>query len=238
MDLGSDVEKKIKFDPKMETPQEYALYCNWVSFKIFFHKDPKALIQTFDLAGNTAIHVSTRSDDPDLIRQLLDMLPDDGDRRQALRMGNAHNNTLLHQVIFCNNLKMVETVLNSEMDKKLKKTNDDEDDLLELLNDLGETPLYRAAKCGRLRMLKHMAGLVDDMKKHFHRRQPKLDITSILHIAIIGQHFDVAVWLSKKEGIEKVAFENDGNKLTCLQLLSRMPSVFQSYNSHSSRQRL
>ncbi|XP_054792687.1 uncharacterized protein LOC129298317 isoform X1 [Prosopis cineraria] len=233
MDLGSEVEKKIKFDPKMERPQEYALHCDWVSFKTFFHNDPKALIQTFDLAGNTAIQVATRSDDPDLIRQLLDMLPDDNDRRQALRTGNAHKNTLLHQVIFCDNLEMVDTVLNYETDKKLKKIDDDEEDLLELLNDLSETPVYRAAKYGRLRMLKHMARLVDDIKKHFHRRQPKLDITSILHIAIIGQHFDVALWLSKKEGIEKVAFENDGNRLTCLQLLSRMPSVFRSYNSQS-----
>ncbi|XP_054792688.1 uncharacterized protein LOC129298317 isoform X2 [Prosopis cineraria] len=189
MDLGSEVEKKIKFDPKMERPQEYALHCDWVSFKTFFHNDPKALIQTFDLAGNTAIQVATRSDDPDLIRQLLDMLPDDNDRRQALRTGNAHKNTLLHQVIFCDNLEMVDTVLNYETDKKLKKIDDDEEDLLELLNDLSETPVYRAAKYGRLRMLKHMARLVDDIKKHFHRRQPKLDITSILHIAIIGQHF-------------------------------------------------
>ncbi|XP_054814045.1 uncharacterized protein LOC129314590 isoform X2 [Prosopis cineraria] len=189
MDLGSEVEKKIKFDPKMERPQEYALHCDWVSFKTFFHNEPKALIQTFDLAGNTAIQVATRSDDPDLIRQLLDMLPDDNDRRQALRTGNAHKNTLLHQVIFCDNLEMVDTVLNYETDKRLKKIDDDEDDLLELLNDLSETPVYRAAKYGRLRMLKHMARLVDDIKKHFHRRQPKLDITSILHIAIIGQHF-------------------------------------------------
>ena len=57
--------------------------------------------------------------------------------------------------------------------------------LLELGNDLGETPIYRAAKYGKLKILKKMANYVVDMEKHFQRK----DGTSILHIAIIGQYF-------------------------------------------------
>ncbi|XP_028793578.1 uncharacterized protein LOC114749251 [Neltuma alba] len=47
---------------------------------------------------------------------------------------------------------------------------------------------------------------------------------------------DVAKWLSKKEGIEKVASADEVIKekgLSCLQLLSRMPSAFKSYNSQA-----
>ncbi|XP_054813270.1 uncharacterized protein LOC129313901 [Prosopis cineraria] len=113
------------------------------------------------------------------------------------------------------------------------------------------TPVYRAAKYGKLRILKRMERYVDDMQKHFYRYS---DLTSILHIAIIGRQFDVAAWLMRQKGIEKVAFadveimneeikrfkgcsdekgEENDYRLSCLQLLSRMPSVFRSYNSQA-----
>ncbi|XP_028786482.1 uncharacterized protein LOC114742375 [Neltuma alba] len=220
-----------KFEQKMKQPQEAALRRDWRAFKNFFQDDPIALMQTFDLSDNTAIHVAAQSNDPHLIRKLLDMLPQDSDCRGALRTGNVHKNTLLHQVIHCKNLEMVDTVLNYEEQRRLKLPGDE--DLLELPNDLGETPLYRAAKYGKLNMLKHMARFVD-IRRHFYRRPRHEDTvpdrTSILHIAIIGQYFEVALWLSRVKGIEEVAVANDRNGLTCLQLLARMPSVFRSYD--------
>ncbi|KAI9110619.1 hypothetical protein K1719_018485 [Acacia pycnantha] len=247
-------EENPKFDLKMEKPQIYALLGDWNSFKNYFKKDDHQraadLIELFNLAGNTAIHIAARSDDPDLIRELLDILPEDSDRRKALRRGNAHKNTLIHQVVIsCENLDMVDTLLNYEMEKKLKQPGDK--NLLELVNDIGETPVYQAAKHGKLRMLKRMARYVDRMEPHLFRNT---DFASILHIAILGHHFDVAMWLLKKEVINKVASayeevinekvepdENEGNedekddnyRLSCLQLLSRMPSVFRSSNSQA-----
>ncbi|KAK4256157.1 hypothetical protein QN277_009061 [Acacia crassicarpa] len=246
-------EENPKFDLKMEEPQKYALLGKWNYFKNYFKKDDHQraadLIEPFNLARKNAIHIAVRSDDPDLIRELLDMLPEDSDRRKALRMGTAHLNTLMHQVVFCENLDMVETLLNYEMEKKLKQPGDE--NLLELVNDIGETPVYQAAKHGRLRMLKRMSRYVDSMEPHLYRNS---DFASNLHIAIIGLHFDVAMWLSKKEVIKKVASayveginekvepdekegsenEKDGNfRLSCLQLLSRMPSVFRSSNAQA-----
>ncbi|KAK4256159.1 hypothetical protein QN277_009063 [Acacia crassicarpa] len=237
----------------MEEPQIYALLGEWNSFKDYFKKDDQRaadLIEPFNLAGNTAIHIAARTDDPNLIRELLDILPEDSDRRKALREGNAHKNTLIHQVVIsCENLDMVNTLLDYEMEKKLKQPG--EENLLELVNDIGETPVYRAAKYGRLRMLKRMTRYVDNMEPHLYRNS---DFASILHIAIIGHHFDVAMWLSKMEVIKNVVSaygedinekvepdENEGNesdkdenfRMSCLQLLSKMPSVFRSSNSQA-----
>ncbi|KAI9110643.1 hypothetical protein K1719_018509 [Acacia pycnantha] len=251
--MESSEEQKPKFDLKMEEPQKYALLGEWNSFKNYFKKDNQQrvadLIEPFNLARKTAIHIAVRSDDPGLIQELLDMLPDDSDRWKALRVGTAHKNTLMHQVVFCENLDMVDTLLKYEKKKNLKQPGDK--NLLELVNDIGETPVYQAAKHGRLRMLKRMAQHIESMEPHLYRNS---DSASILHIAIIGHHFDVAMWLSKKEDIKKVASaygegfnekvesdENEGNendkdenfRMSCLQLLSRMPSVFRSSNSQA-----
>ncbi|XP_028764609.1 uncharacterized protein LOC114722684 [Neltuma alba] len=236
MERGRREEENPKLvDPRMEEPQTFALLGKWDYFLNYFRQKAAAddLIKPFNLAGNTAIHIAARSDNPDLLRKLLDMLEKASidHRREALREVNAHKNTLLHQVALCEEVEMVDLVLKYEKDKNLAKP--DDENLLELRNDLGETPVYRAAKYGRLRMLKRMAQHVENMEPHFHRTS---DFTSILHIAIIGQHFDVAKWLSKKEGIEKVASAYEGIKekgLSCLQLLSRMPSAFKSYNSQA-----
>ncbi|XP_054814037.1 uncharacterized protein LOC129314583 [Prosopis cineraria] len=196
-----EMESRSSVDPKMEEPQKHALGRDWDSFKNFFKTagEPRDLIQSFNLGRDTAIHVAARSsDDSGLVRELLDMLPEDSCRWRALREGNAHRNTLLHQVVFCKQVNMVDAVVEYEMERKLKQDRDE--NLLELLNDLGETPVYRAAKYGRLSILKRMERYVDDMQKHFYRDS---DFTSILHIAIIGQHFDVAVWLMTKKGIRK-----------------------------------
>ncbi|KAF7825649.1 ankyrin repeat-containing protein ITN1-like [Senna tora] len=226
-------EELPKFDFKMEEPQIASLEKDWDRFKSFFRTNPEALMEPFDLSGNTPIHAAVRSHDLALVKDLLDTIPDrDGDRWRALRKGNAHRNTVLHHVIHCKRVEMVDMLLEYEKDVKVppEEHHRNNPPLLELGNDLGETPIYRAAKYGKLQILKHMAKHVDNIHQHFYRRVPDTiaDRTSIFHMAIIGQFFDVAVWLTGVEGFEELAHATDKNGLTSLQLLSRMPSVFRS----------
>lgn len=65
-------------------------------------------------------------------------------RRRALSEGNSHKNMLLHQVVFCEQVMMVDAVLEYKIEKKLKR--DGNENLLELRNDLDETLVNRAAK--------------------------------------------------------------------------------------------
>ncbi|KAI4354013.1 hypothetical protein L6164_002915 [Bauhinia variegata] len=210
----------------MEIPQRAYYQRDWKSFKRFFQDDKRALIEPFDLGGNTAIKKVARN--LQRLREYLEMLSP-RDRWHALRKKNFHGSTILH--IHNLNVEIADEVLKYE--KELPQPPDNEIDkqqleekelpLLEIRNMHGETPIYRAAFFGNLKLLKYLAKQVTDMKMHFHRKKDKM---SILHAAVIGQHLDVALWLLNLDNT--LAFEKDDNGCTCLQLLSTMPSVFHS----------
>ena len=174
------------YDEKMKMPQMYYFRNQLEAFKEFFRNDPKALLEPFDLQGNTAIHIATKSDNPQLLRELLERVPQ-LDRRRALRILNAHGATVMHSLVSCSHVEMVDLLLSYDAEIE-----PEEGPLLELKNDIGETPFYRAAKRGNLKLLKKMVNHVTDMEKHFNRDS---DDTSILHIAIIGQYFGESITL-------------------------------------------
>ncbi|KAI4354009.1 hypothetical protein L6164_002913 [Bauhinia variegata] len=210
----------------MEIPLRAYYQRDWKSFKRFFQDDKRALIEPFDLAGNTAIRKVAKN--LQRLREYLEMLSP-RDRWHALRKKNFHGSTILH--IHNLNVEIADEVLKYE--KELPQPPDNEIDkqqleekelpLLEIRNMNGETPIYRATFFGDLKLLKYLAKQVANMKMHFHRKKDKV---SILHAAVIGQHFDVALWLLNLD--DTLAFEKDDNGCTCLQLLSTMPSLFYS----------
>ncbi|XP_027338221.1 uncharacterized protein LOC113852179 [Abrus precatorius] len=204
------------FDRKMEKPQHAVLKEDWKAFKKFFEQDNKALLEPMDLDKNTAIHVATRSDKPQLLAELLDMLPIT-DRWHALRRKNVHRNNVLHHAVnFTDNVGILDMILKYENEvppppgDQIDESEENGTPLLEMKNDLGETPLYRAANAGNLKMLQHMAKCVEDIQVHFVRG----DKLPILHIAIVGRHLDVAVWLMKVD--ERLADAKDQRGLTVL----------------------
>ncbi|KAH1241079.1 1,4-alpha-glucan-branching enzyme 1, chloroplastic/amyloplastic [Glycine max] len=74
-----------------------------------------------------------------------------------------------------------------------------------------------------LKMVKYMAKHAQgDIRRLFVR----FDKHFILHASILGQFFDVVIWLLNMD--EKLAQHRDMNGMRCLQLLSYMPLVFRS----------
>ncbi|KAI4353987.1 hypothetical protein L6164_002901 [Bauhinia variegata] len=217
----------------MEKPQRALENGDWKSFQRFFQEDNRALLEPFDLAGSTAIHITAVLNKPQLLKEFLEMLSP-GDRWHALRRTNFLHSIILH--VIDTSVEIAEVVLNCE--KELPLPPDDEIDpremeekelpLLEIRNLMGETPIYRAAIDGNLKLLKYLTKQVADLEKHFHRNKDKV---SILHAAVVAQRFEVALWLLKLDDIQlegTLAYEKDDNGCTCLQLLSTMPSVFRS----------
>ncbi|XP_030970672.1 uncharacterized protein LOC115991066 [Quercus lobata] len=85
-------------------------------------------------------------------------------------------------------------------------------------------------------MVEYLATKVGDLSSHFRRKGDM----PILHIAVIGQHFDTAIWLLRKdkelakEGkVNELGKKKEQNGLTCLHLLAKMPHVFRSYSEFS-----
>ncbi|KAI4353993.1 hypothetical protein L6164_002904 [Bauhinia variegata] len=222
-----------EIDKKMYEPRKALQKKDWESFKRFFQEDKKFLLEPFDLAGSTAIHITAIYKQPQLLKELLQMLSP-RDRWHALRRKNDLQSNLLHVVD--TSVEVAEVVLNCA--EQLLLPPDDEIDeremeekelpLLEIRNLMGETPIYRAAIDGNLELLKYLTKKVADLEKHFHRKKDKV---SILHSAVVAQRFEVALWLlklDKKRLGGKLANEKDENGCTCLQLLSTMSPVFRS----------
>ncbi|RYR22528.1 hypothetical protein Ahy_B03g067836 [Arachis hypogaea] len=250
-ETASIQERISMFDEKMISAQRAARSENWREFKKIFEVDRMRLLDPLDLFGNTAIHIATHSDNPNLLQELLEMLPRQ-ERWRAMRMGNCVNNTLLHEIIFCTTVDMAGVVF--KLEKELQEEVESYDPLVEVRNDSGESPLFRAAKLGKLKMLKYMANhVVGDIRSHFVR----FDRCSILHACILGQFFgrylpnfiivivnildyystlslygaDVAIWLLRLDG--SLAQHKDMDGFTCLQLLANMPLIFRSQTQSS-----
>ncbi|KAK7287287.1 hypothetical protein RIF29_00498 [Crotalaria pallida] len=232
---SSDSEKIPLFDEKMRRAQKAAMANQWNEFMRIIKEEKIDMFGWFDLLGNTAIHVVTRSNKPQLLIELLQMLPDEDHRWRAVRTKNREENTVLHEVIFCKKVEMADVVLKYDKSAEGEVSEEMNRSLLEMTNIKGETPLFRAAKYGKLKMLKHLAdhlakhNKVGDIQRHLHRA---LDNFSALHASVIGQYFDVALWLVRlDQGLALEKGQKDQRGFTCLQLLSKMPHVFRSHSS-------
>ncbi|KAK7386239.1 hypothetical protein VNO78_26312 [Psophocarpus tetragonolobus] len=148
--------------------------------------DKENILKWFDLFENNAIHVATRSNNPKLLKELIELVPKE-ERWKALCQKNCEGNTILHEVVFCKEVQMADVVF--EIEDELLLQSEAKGSLLEIRNKRGETPLFIAAMHGKLKMLEHLANRVvrvsGDVKEHFHRS----DKCSALHASVIGQHF-------------------------------------------------
>ncbi|KAF7840584.1 ankyrin repeat-containing protein ITN1-like [Senna tora] len=174
-----------KFSERIQRAQNHYYSENWSAFKKVFEEDKKDLLEEFDLFGNTAIHVATHSNNPLLLRHLLQMLLPE-DRWNALRKKNCQSNTILHEIAMQDEVEMVDVVL--EFDRKnIVEEAAMSSSLLKAKNQKGETPLFRAAKFGKLEMVKQMVKYVDDegdMEVHLHSKNQ-----NILHACVLGYFF-------------------------------------------------
>ncbi|KAJ4703993.1 putative Ankyrin repeat family protein [Melia azedarach] len=251
---------------KLRAAYESALIKDWKGFKEFYDNcRPEDLFSSLTVNGDSAFHFAGASTDPKLVKALLDKLPNPSDKFAALTTPDNHGNTPLHEVAITDCVKaaqhMVAIVLDPtswpdnnndyEEEKKLLAPEDPKklvEDPMKLLmrNKLGETPLYRAAALGKTKMVQYLFNTAEQidaklLTQHFRRN----DEISILHIAVIGQHFDTAIWLLEKEGEflgtketyddgeEKLAKREEKNGMTSFNLLALMPTAFRSWRPMS-----
>ncbi|KAI9123580.1 hypothetical protein K1719_004880 [Acacia pycnantha] len=221
-----------------------AAYCiyDWQAFKQIFEQDKTELLNHFDLFEDTPISVAIRSDDPKLLKDLLNMLSGE-ERWVAFTKSNSRGNTLLHNIALRTRLsvQMADVILDFEKEEEAALPEEERKKrrpkLLERKNESGETPLFRAAAFGNLEMLKHV------VKDHIKAEEAEGDlfkihqyseIETILHACINAQHFDVALWIISKMNGRRLVLERNKKNLTCLELLASMPSAFRSHYTMGS----
>lgn len=230
----------IRFDDDMVRAQKNAVAKNWEDFKSIMMNRKELLSMPFDLFGNTPIHAVARAGNGELLRELLQNLYPT-EQMEALTRKNHEDNTLLHEVVLLDDPDMVDMIIN-EFDKKLKGYNDDDEvlsSLLDELNDHKETPAFRAAKYGKLRVLKRLLTKHHLNSMHFPPGDYGGDIRPVLRTCVLTFNFDAAVWLLEKvnKDFAKEKFKHGKNNeeehnegKTCLNILSKMPDAFKSTN--------
>ncbi|KAG6778460.1 hypothetical protein POTOM_014795 [Populus tomentosa] len=110
---------------------------------------------------------------------------------RAYKVTDVYGNNAVHEAAATGNVEMAKILLNFDRDLHCRTTNDGQqnedcsDDLLQIMNNRGETALFRAAAFGRTKMVRFLCSKI--MNKGVHRRRH--DSTSILHIAVLGKYF-------------------------------------------------
>ncbi|XP_021822440.1 espin-like protein [Prunus avium] len=223
-EIEAEVERKGMALSGAKTPYQCAMYGKWKWLEQFYKDKPMEVVGQLTTNNDTALHVVASAGHNNVLHSLISLI----DERifwmsgHALKMENNHGNTPLHEVAVSGNLEAAKHLMDAAI--KFKSIDPSYEDVLGIRNRLGETPLYKAAALGSTKLVKYLAGQVQqDVESHFKREKDEI---SILHIAIIGQHFETAFWLLKK--YPDLAKKKENNGLTSLQLLAHMPSAFEA----------
>ncbi|KAM4102273.1 hypothetical protein ACB094_05G211600 [Castanea mollissima] len=161
---------------------------------------------------DTVLHKAAYSKQADLVLSLLKDLPSCHDNKLGHK--NRSGNTILHEAATLDHRSSVKVA--EEMIKRDQK-------LLRIRNELGETPLFRAARYGKTEIFNFLADEEKDTQQSVQRN----DKTTILHIAILSQHFGLALEIATHERFRYLVSERDEDGMTALQLLSCNPKAFE-----------
>ncbi|XP_061983731.1 ankyrin repeat-containing protein At5g02620-like [Populus nigra] len=161
---------------------------------------------------DTVLHMATYAKEASLVENLLDELP--SHHLDKLTRQNGVGNTILHETATSNHTVAI-------ADKLLKRA----PGLLGMRNHNGETALFRAARYGKTDMFDFLAAKVsgyDESGLQFYVQRS--DKTTILHMAILSLHFDLAYRIALD--YTHLIGQKDADGMTGLQLLSCNPSAF------------
>ncbi|XP_008224761.1 PREDICTED: uncharacterized protein LOC103324481 [Prunus mume] len=229
--LKEEVESASEIEV-LKGPYDLAMVNDWEGMKRYYAANRQKLNCPITVDEDTALHIvascCSKSQGKQVLEFLINLLPQSYDERcKAVRVPNKLGNNVLHEVAMSGNLEAAKFLV-SNFNKPAGKISNEENSTLPLLdirNELGESPLYRAAALGHPDLVQFFADKLEEQNRenlwrHFHRN----DRMSILHIAVIGQQFRTALWLQSKYPF--LATKREGKGLTSLQLLAQMPTAF------------
>jgi ankyrin repeat protein len=170
----------------LKKPYQAALNGDWEAMKSFYDKHPEHVVRPLTIDGLTALHIAGYSSEgTKLLQHLLSLLPP-SEIPLAISKKSDHHNNVFHEVASTNNVASAKLLISELSQNNLSKLKM----ILEDRNQIGETSIFRAAALGQTKMVKFLAKiLVGDISPHFHRH----DSISILHAAVLGQHFGLSL---------------------------------------------
>ncbi|KAL6281981.1 hypothetical protein ACE6H2_012910 [Prunus campanulata] len=186
---------------ELKLPYDLAMENDWEGMKRYYVDNRQNLNCPMTVDEDTALHIvasccRSKSQGKQLLEFLINLLPPGNDERcKAVRVPNKLGNNVLHEVAMSGNLEAA-TFLVTKFNKPTSNEENSTLPLLDIRNELGESPLYRAAALGHPDLVQFFAEKLEEnpenLRRHFHRN----DRMSILHIAVIGQNFGLSLSLS------------------------------------------
>ncbi|KAE7995338.1 hypothetical protein FH972_000147 [Carpinus fangiana] len=171
---------------------------------------------------NGKLYKALLKEEADRVIQLCQGIED-----HALHNLIVHNDTVLHKATYAKQGNLAATLDQENSVTVATKMFEKAPELLSETNNIGETALFRAARYGKTEIFHFLAERIlgdDEAKqKPFIQRTDK---TTILHIAILAQHFGLALKIVERFG--HIIDERDEDGMTALRLLSCNPSAFQT----------
>ena len=169
---------------KLREPYVAALNGDWDALKSFFTKKENRplLFASMTIDSDTALHIAAYSGNKNVLQRLVGLLPPER-VHEALSRKNNHGNNTFHEVATTDNVEAAKLLVDELNDAEVHQ-------ILKAENQLGETPVYRAAAHGHTKMAKFLLENGDHIDLHIQRSS---DSVSILHVAVIGQHFGLSL---------------------------------------------
>jgi ankyrin repeat protein len=154
------LEEAARLPPfsQLKTPYEAALDEEWGAMARFYEKYPERLLDNLTVDKDTAFHIAVYSGEMELLQQIiLGLLKRPPEIWEALSDKNSHGNPVFHEVATTDSVEAAELLISNIREVHGNNLEIKLGEILEDRNQLGETPLYRAAALGRIKMLKFLA---------------------------------------------------------------------------------
>ncbi|KAK8349962.1 hypothetical protein V6Z12_A06G177200 [Gossypium hirsutum] len=157
-----------------------------------YKQNHEALFNPITVCGDTMFHVAAYRGSEAMLQTLVELVPQTK-RREVLKMKNVYGNTVLHELVTTAQAEAADLLMKEVLFSDGLNHEDyirEREEILADRNKLGETPLFRAVEYGNMSMVKYLAIQIEGMGGNLHKHYTRdHDGLSILHIAVIGQHF-------------------------------------------------
>nr|XP_023917250.1 protein ACCELERATED CELL DEATH 6-like [Quercus suber] len=170
--------------------------------------------EDFTCCRDTILHLAIYMKRENIAKKVLERHVQSGLLLPPLTQKNALGDTVLHDAAATNMTSLAKELLIVAPE------------LLSIQNNYSETPLFRAVRFGHTQMFRLLADWVKILKVPNLPHLTDMDGSTILHMAIIAELFDLALEIAMKYP-DLINIENNKGMIG-LQLLSKNPSAFKS----------
>ncbi|PON63721.1 Transmembrane protein [Parasponia andersonii] len=191
----------------VDTLFEAVMKNNWNDVISTYSRSSNARAAKLTKLGDTALHIAVSNGKTDIASKMVDVIEDSVLTKSA----NVKGNTPLHLAAMYGNLDIC---------KKLALRNKD---LITHRNRQGETPIFLAALYGKQSVFLYLHNSEFDIKEECLRSN---NGDTILHVAISGEYFGIAMLIIEKYQNLVDSVNVDG--LSPLHILANKPNAFKS----------